>query len=263
MDILIGNVSLDNFLIFIFIFILTLVAGNASYALIRRLLDGRLPLRNSKLIAKVMEYLVYIAGFSAGFLYVLGLEFKAFVASLGIMGIAVAFASQQIIQNIIAGILIAVNRPIQLDDWVEIGGGTGISNIKDITLTRTVLRDRSGRLYYIPNYVLISSIIINYTKSGFVEVPVSLKVSHASDLEKIKNIIKDVANENPSILPNVHNNEKDIITKIIDLPSIKMLFKEKPDLGMFDPKIFISDFSEFLEELLKKFKEEKIDIKQN
>lgn len=56
MDILIGNVSLDNFLIFIFIFILTLVAGNASYALIRRLLDGRLPLRNSKLIAKVMEY---------------------------------------------------------------------------------------------------------------------------------------------------------------------------------------------------------------
>jgi hypothetical protein len=40
-------------------------------------------------------------------------------------------------------------------------------------------------------------------------------------------------------------------------------FKEKPDLGMFDPKIFISDFSEFLEELLKKFKEEKIDIKQN
>jgi small conductance mechanosensitive channel len=206
---------------------------------------------------------VYTAGFFVGIYYVLGLDFKAFVASLGIMGIAVAFASQQIIQNIIAGILIAVNRPIQLDDWVEIGGGTGISNIKDITLTRTVLRDRSGRLYYIPNSVLISSIIINYTKSGFVEVPVSLKVSHASDIEKIKNIIKDVANENPSILPNVHNNEKDIITKIIDLPSIKMLFKEKPDLGMFDPKIFISDFSEFLEELLKKFKEEKIDIKQN
>jgi small conductance mechanosensitive channel len=285
MDILIGNVSLDNFLIFIFTFILTLVAGNVSYTLMRRLLDGRLSLRNSKLIAKVMEYAVYSAGLTAGVYYVLGLEFKAFVASLGIIGIAVAFASQQIIQNIIAGILIAVNRPIQLDDWVEISGGTGISNIKDITLTRTVLRDRSGRLYYIPNSVLISSIIINYTKSGFVEVPVSLKVPHPSDIEKIKNIIKDVANENPRILPNVHDNEKDIITRIIDLPSMKMLFKEKPDLSMFDPRIFISDLSEsgvtlsirlwireinrkdeiiseFLEELLKKFKEEKIDIRQ-
>jgi len=149
-----------------------------------------------------------------------------------------------------------------------------------------VLRDRGGRLYYIPNSVLIGSIIINYTKSGFVEVPVSLKVPHPSDIEKIKNIIKDVANENPSILPNVHDNEKDIITRIIDLPSMKMLFKEKPDLSMFDPKIFISDLSEsgvtlsirlwirevnrkdeiiseFLMELLTKFKEEKIDLRQN
>jgi len=281
MDILIGNVTLDNLLIFILTFILTLVGGNASNVLMRRLLDERLSLRYSKSISKVTEYAIYAAGFSAGIYYVLGLDFKAFIASLGIMGIAVAFASQQIIQNIIAGILIALNRPIQLDDWIEIGGGTGISNIKDITLTRTVLRDRSGRLYYIPNSVLISSIIINYTKSGFVEVPVSLKVSHASDIEKIKNIIKDVANENPSILPNVHNNEKDIIDKIITLPSIKMLFKEKPDLAMFYPRILISDFSEpdvtlsirlwireinrkddiiseFLEELLKKFKEEKI-----
>ncbi len=281
MDILIGNVTLDNLLIFILTFILTLVGGNASYVLMRRLLDERLSLRYSKSISKVTEYAIYAAGFSAGIYYVLGLDFKAFVASLGIMGIAVAFASQQIIQNIIAGILIALNRPIQLDDWVEIGSETGISNIKDITLTRTVLRDRSGRLYYIPNSVLISSIIINYTKSGFVEVPVSLKVPHASDIENIKNIIKDVANENPSILPNVDNNEKDIITKIIDLPSIKVLFKEKPDLAMFYPRILISNFSEpdvtlsirlwireinrkddiiseFLEELLKKFKEEKI-----
>jgi small conductance mechanosensitive channel len=286
MDILIGNVSLDNFLIFILTFILTLVVGNVSYALMRRMLDDKLPLRYSKLIAKVTEYAVYAAGFSIGVYYVLRLDLKAFVASLGIIGIALAFASQQIIQNILAGILIAVNRPVQLDDWVEIGGGTGISNIKDITMTRTVLRDRSGRLFYIPNSVLISSIIINYTKSGFIELPISLKVSHVPDIEKIKNIIKDVANENPSILPNVHNNEIDIITKIIDLPSIKMLFKEKHDMSMFNPRIFISDLSEsgimlsiriwireinrkdeiiseFLEILLKKFGEEKIDLIQN
>jgi len=138
MDILIGNVSLDNFLIFILTFILTVVGGNISYALMRRSLDNRLPLRYSKLIAKVTEYAVYAAGFSAGVYYVLGLDFKAFVASLGIIGIAVAFASQQIIQNIIAGILIAVNRPIQLDDWVEIGGGTGISNLKIGTFSNYV-----------------------------------------------------------------------------------------------------------------------------
>ncbi len=280
-DFLIGNVTLDNVLIFIFTFILTLVGGNASYVLMRRLLDKRLSLRYSKFIARLTEYAVFIAGLSYGLYYVLG-EFKAFVASLGIISIAVAFASQQIIQNILAGGLIAVSRPVQLDDWIEIAD-SGISNIKDITLLRTVIRDKNGRLFYVPNSVLISSIIINYTKSGFVEIPIPLTIPHDSDIEKVKKIVKEVANKNPRILPNVPRREKDIITKITELPSIRMLFKEKPDLHMFEPGILISAvsdsgitlsmrlwireinkkdeiISEFLDELLKKFKEEKIDI---
>ncbi len=149
-----------------------------------------------------------------------------------------------------------------------------------------MLRDISGRLYYIPNSVLISSTIINYTRSGFVEVPVSLKAPYGSDIEKIRKIIKNIANENPGILPHVPKKEKDILTKIIDMPSIKMLFKEKPDMRMFEPHVLISDvsdsgvtlsirlwireiykkdkiISEFLDELLKRFKEEKIYINPN
>lgn len=282
-DILIGNVSLENLLIFIFIFIMAAVGGNAIYALIRRFLDERMALRYSKLMAKIAEYMIFIGGLSYGFYYVLGLELKAFAASLGIIGIAIAFASQQIIQNVIAGLLIAVNRPVQLDDWVEIGG-SGISNVKDITLMRTVLRDRNGKIFYIPNSVVISSVIINYTKSGFVEIPVVLTIPHDTDIEKAKKILIEVANENPKILPNVPSKERDIITGIIYLPSIKMLFSEKPDLRMFEPRILISDISvpgitlsirlwireinrrdeiisDFLSESLKKFKQENIELK--
>ncbi len=281
-DILIGNVPLENLLIFIFTFILTTVGGNLSYSLLRKILDGRLSLRNSKLIARIAEYIVFILGFSYGLYYVLGLELKAFVASLGIIGIAVAFASQQIIQNVIAGILIAVTRPIQLDDWVEIGG-SGISNIKDITLTRTTLRDRNGRLYYIPNSVVIASIVINYTKSGFVATPVAVTIPYTSDIEKVERIITEVARDNPRILPRVPREEKDIITKIIELPNIKMLFKDKLNMNIFEPRVSISDISdskitlsiklwireiekkdeiisEFLVELLKRFKDENIDL---
>ena len=125
--ILIGNVSLEYFLIFIFISLLTVVVGNISYALMRRLFDDKLSLRNSKLIARVIEYTLYTLGFYYGVRYVLNLDLNALIASLGIFSIAVAFGSQQIIQNFIAGLLISVGRPIQLDDWVEIGdtGGCG------------------------------------------------------------------------------------------------------------------------------------------
>ena len=82
--ILIGNVTLENFLIFIFISLLTVVAGSISYALIRRLFDDRLSLRDSKLIARVIEYSLYTLGFYYGLRYVLNLDLNALIASLGI-----------------------------------------------------------------------------------------------------------------------------------------------------------------------------------
>jgi small-conductance mechanosensitive channel len=124
--ILISNVTLENFLIFIFIVLLIVVVGNISYALMRRLFDDKLSLRDSKLIARVIEYILYTLGFYYGVRYLLNLDLNALLASLGIFSIAIAFGSQQIIQNFIAGLLISVGRPIQLDDWVEIGD-TGIT----------------------------------------------------------------------------------------------------------------------------------------
>ncbi len=282
-DISTGGVTLENLLIFIFILITTFIAANFSYAVIRKLLDEKLSLGNSKLIARVTEYTVFILGFSFGLYFVLQSKLTALAASLGIIGIAVAFASQQLIQNFIASILISIGRPIRLDDWVDIGG-SGISNIRDITLMRTVLRDKNGRLFYIPNSVLMSSVIINYTKSGFVEIPVPLKVSFGSDLEKIRKIIFEVANEHANILPNVSWKERNIIARLFELPGIKMLFKDKMDMRMFEPRTLVSDISDsgttlsiriwirkidkkdeiisgFLEKLLKRFKQEKIELK--
>lgn len=278
--ILIGNVTLENFLIFIFISFLTVVVGNISYALMRRLFDDKLSLRDSKLIARVIEYTLYALGFYYGLLYLLNLELNALIASLGIFSIAIAFGSQQIIQNFIAGLLISVGRPIQLDDWVGIGD-TGISNIKDIGLTRTVLRNKDGKLFYVPNSLLISNIIINYTKSGFLEIPVPLTIPYSSDFEKVKNIVKEVAHGHTKILPNVSRVEKKYISKLFELSSIRILFKDKMDMSMFEPRVLISDISdskttlslriwireiekkdeiisEFLEKLLGKFKEENI-----
>jgi small conductance mechanosensitive channel len=280
--ILIGKVTLENFLIFIFTFVLSLIVANIVYAVIRSFLDKKLPQRNSKLIARIIQYAVLTAGLYYGIYHVLHLDLTALAASMGIFGIAVAFSSQQIIQNFIAGILISIGRPIELEEWVEITGPiqTGISKIKDITLTRTILRDMDGRLLYLPNFILLSSKIINYTKSGFVEIPVQVTIPLGSDYERIKKTIKEVVNEHAKILPNVPEQEKSIIMKLFKLSRTKRLFDEETDISMFEPRILISNVSgsdvtlaikiwireinkkdeivsEFLDSLRKKFKEEK------
>jgi len=59
----------------------------------------------------------------------------------------VAFSSRQIIQNVIAGILITINRPTRLEVWVIISGRpeTGLSRVQDTSLTTTILQELDGR----------------------------------------------------------------------------------------------------------------------
>jgi small conductance mechanosensitive channel len=243
--VLIGTVTLESFLLFLFAFILTLIVGNVAYVVVRRLLDGRLSRRNSKLLARATHYAVLLGGIYLGIHHVLGKDLTAFAASLGVFSIALAFSSQQIIQNLIAGLLIAIERPIQLEEWIEVGGApeTGVCKVKDITLTTTMLRNTNSRLIYLPNSVLLSSRIINYTKSGFVELPVQLSVPYGSDLEKLKKIILEVADENAWILPNVPLDEKSIMTQLLEMPRFKRFFEPDLNVKMFEPKIMIADIS--------------------
>jgi len=104
--VLIGGVPLDAFLAFIFAFIVSLFLGNLAYMLLRRLLDGRASRGKVKWAAAILQYGITVGGVYASARYFLDFELTAFFASLGILGIAVAFSSRQIIQNAVAGVLI-------------------------------------------------------------------------------------------------------------------------------------------------------------
>jgi small conductance mechanosensitive channel len=282
-NLFIGKVPLEAFLLFLFTFLLTLIVSNVSYVLMRWLLDAKLSRRHSKLIARLIQYAVIISGLYVGIHRVLGEDLTAFAASLGVFSIALAFSSQQIIQNLIAGLLIIIERPIQLEDWIEVGGApeTGVCKVKDISLTTTVLRNINGRLIYLPNSVLLSSRLINYTKSGFVEIPVPLTIPTGSDFETVKGIVLDVTDKNAGILPNVPTEEKAIMTHILEISRFKGLFEHDLNVKIFEPRILIADVSgskitlsvriwireinrkdeivsEFLESLSKRLKEENI-----
>jgi small conductance mechanosensitive channel len=166
-------------------------------------------------------------------------------ASLGLAALGVGFASQQIIQNLMAGVMLAFDRRILLDDWIDITGTVDftIARVKDITLTRTVLLDPSGKMIFVPNATIISSMVINYTRSAFNEITIPVRVQFTQDLEKVKKIIFEVADADENILPNVKNLKKDKFERLIQNSKVKKIFDRTPSMELFQPRVLITNVS--------------------
>ena len=159
-------------------------------------------------------------------------------ATIGLVGIVIALASQQILQNLMAGLLMGMERQIQLEDWIDIGGSpdTKPSRVNDITLTKTILMDPQGKLVIVPNSVIVSSKVVNYTKAGFFEVSQRLTIPLDEDLEKVKRIILEVADKDAFILPNVPDKEKKEVSRVISLRYLRSIFENKISMEMFNPR---------------------------
>ncbi|MCJ7794242.1 MAG: mechanosensitive ion channel family protein [Methanoregulaceae archaeon] len=201
---LIGTVNVGNLIVFMLAALIVIFTAYLMYKGVKAVLFRFTTRSVARWTARFAGYLILLLGLYWIVQVFLGFDIEATIASLGIISIALAFASQQIISSLLAGFLIAINRTIALDDWVEIGGDptTGISQVKDMTFTRTILKDRDGRVFIMPNSTLLSSKIVNYSKSGFIEIPLNLILPATIPFSRVQDTCLSILSENPDILPN-------------------------------------------------------------
>lgn len=231
---------METWLLFVVVVVSCIVVARILYVLIRRTLDHRISLRHSKTFARLAQYSIIAIGLYFGLFIILDLNFTVAIATLGIVSIVIAFAAQQIIQNLMAGLLMAVDGRVQLEDWVEVIGSTvGAARVKDITLTKTVLLDPTGRQVYVPNAVLINSQFINYTKAGFMEIPIVVKVP-TKDINEATDIIMKVAEEEEKVLPQVGTADRSRMEDQYKLQRIHELFDYMPPTVRFQPRVLVT-----------------------
>jgi small conductance mechanosensitive channel len=77
------------------------------------------------------------------------------IKMLGVGSVAIGFAFQNILQNFLAGILLLVQEPFQLGDWINVTGLEG--RVDDIQTRATVIKTKEGNRVVIPNAVLFTS----------------------------------------------------------------------------------------------------------
>lgn len=126
----------------------------------------------------------------------LGIDITPLITALGIGGLAVALALQDTLGNLFAGVQIILSRQVRPRDFVQLSSGEQgwVSDVKGRNTTIQTFPD--GNLVTVPNSVLASSIVKNYSfPLQALWVSVDVGVSYDSDLEHVERVAREVATE--------------------------------------------------------------------
>lgn len=115
------------------------------------------------------------------------------LAGAGILGLALAFAFQDIAANFMSGIFISFRKPLKVGDIVEIKDYMG--KVREINLRDTVVETFQGKTVIIPNKEVFQNPIENYTILQKRRFDLSVGVSYGDDLEKVKQITLDAVSD--------------------------------------------------------------------
>jgi len=131
---------------------------------------------------------------------VLGMNVMPFIAGAGVAGIAIGFAAKDTLSNLIAGVLLIIDRPFEIGDRIEVwsapSGSATWGDVIDIGLRATKIKTTDHIIIIIPNNEIMKRDIVNYTSiSTKIRVRINVGVAYDADIEKAKNLIKDVAGE--------------------------------------------------------------------
>jgi small conductance mechanosensitive channel len=136
----------------------------------------------------------------SGVVVALGLfvDVTALLATLGLVGFAVSFAFQDVLKNLVAGIIILVQHPFNVGESVSLDGFEG--TVIAISTRSTEIQCFDGRLVLIPNGNSIGNPIINYSRSPQRRIELPMRLNYASDLETIRATILEALKDVPGYL---------------------------------------------------------------
>ncbi|UCF58011.1 MAG: mechanosensitive ion channel [Deltaproteobacteria bacterium] len=151
------------------------------------------------LMNKFATVIIFItAGILA--LDVLGLNIMPFIAGAGVAGIAIGFAAKDTLSNVIAGILLIIDRPFEVGDRIEVWSAPANSatwgDVVDIGLRATKIRTTDNIVIVIPNNEIMMRDIINYTTiTDEIRVRIPIGIAYDADVKKAKEIIGKISLE--------------------------------------------------------------------
>jgi len=178
--------------------LLTLVIGWPVLRVAAGLLRKTLKKHASAQLAMLGYQTVYYGGVILLMLSVLtelGMNITTLLGAAGIAGVAIGFAAQTSLSNLISGIFLIWEKPFQVEDIIKVGSSMGV--VMEIDLLSTKVRTFDNTLVRIPNEMMIKSELTNVTRFEIRRLDVNVGVAYKEDVAKVIQVLREIANENP------------------------------------------------------------------
>jgi small conductance mechanosensitive channel len=123
----------------------------------------------------------------------LGLPLGSLVAPAAVLGAALGFGGQRIVQDLLSGFFLITEKQYGFGDLVELSvtaGGAAVGTVEDVTLRVTKLRTSDGEMYTVPNGQIVKS--LNMSKD-WARAVVDVPVPTSADLSRVNDVLGDVA----------------------------------------------------------------------
>lgn len=128
----------------------------------------------------------------------LGFSLAPLLGAAGVLGIAVGFASQTSISNIIAGFFLVGERPFAIGDIIEVSGQTG--KVMSVGMLSVGLRTWDNKFVRIPNESIMKSEVVSLTRFPVRRVDIPIRLRYDEDLARAEAVLLDIARSHPMAL---------------------------------------------------------------
>jgi potassium-dependent mechanosensitive channel len=158
------------------------------------------PQKKTKLgsIALIVRITIWTAGFLIA-VAAAGIPLDKISILIGALGVGIGFGLQNLVNNLVSGIIIAFERPIQIGDTIEISGKTG--TVQEIGVRSSQISNGEGANIIVPNGDLLSQQLINWTMHNRNKrIKILLSVPYQSDFRKARDLVLEELNKNQKIM---------------------------------------------------------------
>lgn len=181
--------------------LIILLLGFPLLKLLVRLVSKSVKKRYSMQTEMIVKKIIYYVGVLIILMMVLnefGFKLSAILGAAGIMGIAIGFAAQTSVSNVISGLFLISERPFAVGDVVQIGNTTGM--VLSIDLLSIKMRTFDNRFVRIPNETIVKTESVNISRFPIRRMDLDIGVAYKEDIRRVIDVLKDIAAKNPYCL---------------------------------------------------------------